>query len=108
MQEKKDICENIKLCPVQKTLNIIWWKWKIIILWHLLENTLRTSEIKNLIPQISQKMLIAQLKELEKENIIQRKVYPVVPPKVEYSLTPLGLTLKPILEQMQEWWKKID
>jgi DNA-binding HxlR family transcriptional regulator len=69
----------------------------------LLEDKKRFSELKRLIPSITQRMLTLQLRELEKDNIISRKIYPEIPPKVEYSLTKLGMTLKPILLQLREW-----
>lgn len=78
----------------------------MIILWHLgKEGTKRFGELKSLIPGITQRMLVNQLRELEEDQIVERKVYPVVPPKVEYSLTQHGESLMPILESMYEWGK---
>ena len=90
-------------CPVVATLNIIGGKYKALILWHLVKGTRRFGEISKLIPQATQKMLTQQLRELEEDNLIIRKVYPVVPPKVEYRLSDLGKSITPILEAMCEW-----
>jgi DNA-binding HxlR family transcriptional regulator len=93
-------------CEKELTLSIIGGKWKMIIMWHLgKEGTKRFSELKSLIPDITQRMLTTQLRELEDDGIVNRKVYPVVPPKVEYSLTPRGESLIPILDLMYEWGK---
>lgn len=91
-------------CRVDNALGILVGKWKPIILLHLLkEGTQRFSELKRNIPGITQKMLTNQLRELEEEDIIERKVYPQVPPKVEYTITPYGQSLRPILDAMHEW-----
>jgi DNA-binding HxlR family transcriptional regulator len=90
-------------CPVTTTLSVIGGKWKPIILYIIRGEKKRFGEIKKLLPTITQKMLTQQLRELERDGIIDRKVYPVVPPKVEYSLTPYGRTLMPILNSMAEW-----
>ena len=79
-------------CPVEATIQLIGGKYKAVILWHLMNNTLRYSEIHKLIPKATDKMLAQQLRELEKDGLINRKVYPVVPPKTEYSLTEFGKT----------------
>ncbi|MFC4389276.1 winged helix-turn-helix transcriptional regulator [Gracilibacillus marinus] len=94
-------------CKVEDALNILVGKWKPLILLHLLNNgTQRFNELKRSIPGITQKMLTKQLRELEAEDIITRVVYPEVPPKVEYSMTKYGESLRPILEAMHEWGKK--
>ena len=93
-------------CEKELTLSIIGGKWKMIILWHLgKEGTKRFSELRALIPDITQRMLTTQLRELEEDGIINRKVYAVVPPKVEYSLTERGVSLIPILDLMYDWGK---
>ncbi|MGV3489095.1 MAG: winged helix-turn-helix transcriptional regulator [Tuberibacillus sp.] len=93
-----------ELCRVEDALGILVGKWKPIILLYLLqEGTLRFSELKRKMPGITQKMLTKQLRELEEEDIIERKVYPQVPPRVEYSITEYGTSLKPILAAMHEW-----
>ena len=92
------------LCNVEEALDILVGKWKPIILLHLLkESPLRFSELTKKIPGITQKMLTKQLRELEKEDIVHRTVYPVVPPKVENSITQYGESLSPILNAMHEW-----
>ncbi|MFD1361841.1 winged helix-turn-helix transcriptional regulator [Lentibacillus salinarum] len=94
-------------CRVEDALSILVGKWKPIILLHLLkEGTQRFSELKRNVPGITQKMLTKQLRELEDEDIVERVVYPQVPPKVEYSITEYGKSLKPILEAMHEWGTK--
>ena len=90
-------------CPVQLTLNTIMGKWKALILWNLRNGTKRYSELKRALPDITDKMLAQQLRELEQDQIIVRKVYPEVPPKVEYTLTERGIAIQPILAQMQQW-----
>ncbi|MEQ6375611.1 helix-turn-helix domain-containing protein [Bacillaceae bacterium S4-13-58] len=96
-----------ELCRVEDALGILVGKWKPIILLNLLKNgTQRFSELKRSMPGITQKMLTNQLRELEDEDIIQRVVYPQVPPKVEYSITEYGRSLEPILEAMHEWGTK--
>ena len=93
-------------CEKELTLSIIGGKWKMLIMWHLgKEGTKRFGELKSMIPEITQRMLASQLRELEDDLIVHREVYPVVPPKVEYSLTEHGETLIPILESMYEWGK---
>ena len=90
-------------CPVDATLSVIGGKYKPIILHHLIERTLRFGELRRIIPQASHKVLTQQLRELESDGIIHREVYLVVPPKTEYSLTPLGRTLIPIIAAMCDW-----
>lgn len=93
-------------CEKELTLAVIGGKWKMLILWHLGKGgTKRFNELKSLLPGISQKTLVNQLRELEADQIVQRKVYPVVPPKVEYSLTEVGESLLPVLEALSEWGK---
>jgi DNA-binding HxlR family transcriptional regulator len=93
-------------CPAEITLSVISGRWKFLILWHLFQGTKRFSELLRGIEGITQKMLTQQLREMEKDEIINRKVYPQVPPKVEYSLTPLGQSLKSVLDAMCEWGVK--
>ena len=90
-------------CPVQATLELIGGKYKALILWHLSQNTLRFSQLHKQISNATAKMLTQQLRELETQALITRQVYPVIPPKVEYSLTPLGKSLMPVLVAMRDW-----
>lgn len=93
-------------CKSHEALSVLTGKWRTSILLNLLySGTLRFSELKLKLPGITQKMLTSELRELEEEGIVIRKVYPVVPPKVEYSLSDYGKTLEPILEAMHEWGK---
>lgn len=94
---------NLPACPVETTLKIIGDKWKVLILRDLFTGTKRFNELKRSLKDVSQKMLTQQLRELENDGIIHREVYPVVPPKVEYSLTELGNTLKPVIDSMYDW-----
>jgi len=92
-------------CSVELTLDIIGGKWKALILWNLKNRILRFSELKKALPDITQRMLTQQLRELEEDGMVNRKVYPQVPPKVEYSLTEHGKSVIPILELMCQWGK---
>ena len=94
-------------CPVEATLDVIGGKWKVVILFHLThEGTHRFAVLRRKIPGVSERMLTQQLRELEDDGIVHREVYPEVPPKVEYSLTEYGRTLRPITEVMCEWGQK--
>lgn len=96
--------EKVYNCEKELTLSIIGGKWKMLIIWHLgKEGTKRFGELKAMIPGITQRMLVTQLRELEEDQIVHREVYAVVPPKVEYSLTSHGATLIPILDVMYDW-----
>ena len=90
-------------CPVEATLDLIGGKYKALILWHLSDGQLRFSELRKVITSATPKMLTQQLRELEAQSLIHREVFPVVPPKVEYSLTELGRSLLPILVAMRDW-----
>lgn len=94
---------NSFTCPVEATIRLIGGKYKAVILWHLMNSTLRYSELHRLMPKATDKMLAQQLRELEKDGLIHREVYPVVPPRTEYSLTDFGKSLAPILEEMCNW-----
>lgn len=96
-------CSGKYTCPVEATIHLIGGKYKSVILWHLTGRTLRFNELQKLIPRATTKMLTQQLRELESSGLIHREVYPVVPPKTEYSLTEFGRTLTPILETMYTW-----
>jgi DNA-binding HxlR family transcriptional regulator len=90
-------------CPLEATLDVIGGKWKLYPLWHLREETKRYGELKRSTRGITEKMLIQQLRELESDRLVKRKVYPEIPPKVEYSLTPYGKTFVPILQLLNSW-----
>lgn len=95
-------------CPIENTLKLINGKWKSVIIYRLLEyGVCRFSALQKLIPGCSKRMLALQLKELEKDGIVNKKTYGTVPPKTEYSLTDFGKTLQPVVESMNQWGKKI-
>jgi DNA-binding HxlR family transcriptional regulator len=90
-------------CPVEATVDIIGGKWKSVILFHLLDGKKRFGELRRMLPDVTQRMLTLQLRELEEDGIVHRHVYREVPPRVEYSLTEFGKSLEPILVQMRDW-----
>ncbi|MCD8355709.1 MAG: helix-turn-helix transcriptional regulator [Clostridia bacterium] len=90
-------------CPVEATVSLIGGKYKAVILWHLMNQTLRYSELHRKVPDATDKMLSQQLRELERDGLITRTVYPVVPPKTEYNLTEFGKSLSAILDEMCNW-----
>lgn len=95
--------ETRENCPVEATLELIGGKYKALILWHLSDGKLRFSELRKAIKNATPKMLTQQLRELESDDLIHREVFPVIPPKVEYSLTDTGHSLMPILMAMRDW-----
>lgn len=95
--------KDLPACPVELTLLLISNKWKILIIRDLLEGTKRFSELKKSITNISQKVLTSNLREMEENELLTRKVYPEVPPRVEYTLTDIGYSLKPLLDDMDKW-----
>ena len=95
--------KKTNFCPVGITLDMIGGKYKALILWHLSEKTLRFSQLKRMISGVTPKMLTQQLRELECNALIHREVFPVIPPRVEYSLTDLGKSLMPVLISMRDW-----
>ncbi len=90
-------------CPVEATLSLIGGKYKTLILWKLMGETLRFSELRRAVPCATAKMLTQQLRELEQDGLVRREVFPVIPPKVEYSLTEFGRSIRPVLEAMYSW-----
>lgn len=100
-EEKKT--KTLRACPVETTLTLIGDKWKVLILRDLLTGTKRFGELKKSIGSVSQKVLTAQLRAMEENGLVNRKVYAEVPPRVEYSLTEVGWSLKPILDAMWKW-----
>ena len=98
--------EKSYCCAVGAAIDEIGGKWKPLILWALKDGKLRFNEINKTIPTITQRMLTKQLRELENDNLVNRKVYPEVPPKVEYSLTEKGQSVIPILDALHNWGKE--
>ncbi len=105
MSEQKT-AKTLPACPVETTLTLIGDKWKVLILRDLMPGTKRFGELKRSIGSVSQKVLTAQLRDMEEGGLVLRRVYAEVPPRVEYSLTDLGRSLKPILDAMQNWGEK--
>ncbi len=97
------VAKELTICPVETTLTLIGDKWKVLILRDLLPGTKRFGELKISIGSVSQKVLTAQLRQMEDNGLLIRTVYPEVPPRVEYTLTELGYSLKPILDAMWKW-----
>lgn len=110
--ENISTAEKLPACPVETTLTLISDKWKVLILRDLLPGTKRFGELRKSIGHVSQKVLTAQLRQMEQSGLVNRKVYAEVPPKVEYSLTDVGYSLKPILDAMwtcgEEYQKKME
>lgn len=98
-----NITNELPTCPVETTLMLIGDKWKVLILRDLLPGTKRFGELKKSIGNVSQKVLTAQLRDMEEKGLVSREVFAEVPPRVEYSLTELGQSLKPILDAMSHW-----
>lgn len=98
--------KELPACPVETTLLLIGEKWKVLILRDLIDGTKRFGELKKSVGSISQKMLTQQLREMEEDGLLERKVYAEVPPRVEYSLTEDGSSLKPILDSMVIWGQR--
>ena len=95
--------QDLPACPVETTLKLIGNKWEVLVLRDLMPGTKRFGELKQSIGGISQKVLTSKLREMEADGLVERHVFAEVPPRVEYSLTPLGLTLKPVLDAMEQW-----
>lgn len=90
-------------CPAEITLSVIGGRWKTVLLYHLFQGVKRFSELQRALTGITQKMLTQQLREMERDGLVHREVYAEVPPRVEYSLTPLGQTLEPVVHAMCDW-----
>lgn len=99
----EDEITELPACPVETTLTLISDKWKVLILRDLLQGTKRFGELQKSVGHVSQKVLTSQLRQMEKSGLLTRTVFPEVPPHVEYSLTNLGYSLKPILDAMWTW-----
>lgn len=100
---RQDVTDMHDYCTVEAAMAVVGGKWKMAILNQLFEGTRRFGELNRAMPGITQRMLTRQLRELEADGLVHRTVYPEVPPKVEYSVTELGRTLRPITEQLQAW-----
>lgn len=100
--DREDMSDRLT-CAVESTIKVIGGRWKVLILRELFQGVKRFNELHRVLHGITQKMLTQQLREMEADGIIHREVYAQVPPKVEYSLTPLGESLKPILKEMHQW-----
>lgn len=107
MKEDQDcgpyVCKDYGVCPIGSAIALVGGKWKLPILYSLREQTMRFNALKKALPGVTQKMLTQQLRELERDGLISRKVYAEVPPKVEYTLTPITKKLEPILDSMCRW-----
>ena|SRR5688572_4620073 len=90
-------------CPAESTLEVLSGRWKVPIVWHLFGGTMRFSELVRALHGVTPKMLAQQLRELARDGVVKRRVYRQVPPKVEYSLTPTGMSLKPVIDAMCNW-----
>jgi DNA-binding HxlR family transcriptional regulator len=94
---------DYRICPAESTAKLIGGRWKIVILWYLFQGAKRFSELQRMLTGVTKKVLTQQLRDMERDGIVARTVYPEVPPKVEYAITPLGLSLKPVVEAMHQW-----
>jgi DNA-binding HxlR family transcriptional regulator len=101
--EAREPIASDEQCPIETVIHVVGGKWKPTIMWHLLDSTMRFSELEKKIPNVTQKMLAQHLRELENQGIVTRTIYPSVPPKVEYSLSEYGRTLVPVLQSMCDW-----
>lgn len=106
MRKQRHSSDHIINCPMEATLDLIGSKWKSVILFRLSESTKRFNELGRLLPRITPRMLTQQLRELERDGLVNRKVYAEVPPRVEYSLTETGRTLRPVLDALMKWGEK--
>lgn len=102
MNQEKTVAQ-LPACPVETTLTVIGDKWKVLILRDLLPGTKRFGELKKSLGKVSQKVLTAQLRDMEEQGLVTRRVFAEVPPRVEYSLTDLGMSLEPVLNAMKAW-----
>jgi DNA-binding HxlR family transcriptional regulator len=101
-----DVTKRLPARPAERALKVISGRWKAIVLYHLFDGPKRLSELKRLVPDVSQKVLIQQLRELEEHGLVHREVFRQVPPRVDYSATALGLSLEPVLRALCEWGQR--
>ncbi len=97
--------KDLPKCPIETTLKMLSCKWKVLIIRELLNGTMRFGELKKAVKGITQKVLTAKLRDMEELGLVERKVYPQIPPKVEYTLTDIGYSLMPVLDSMKVWGK---
>lgn len=100
------IVKNLPLIPAERALKVIGGRWKVFVLYYLFESPHRLSELRRLIPAVSQKVLVQQLREMEEHGIVHREVFAEVPPRVVYSVTKFGLSLRPIVRGLCEWGRR--
>ncbi|MCP3097406.1 helix-turn-helix transcriptional regulator [Myxococcus sp. K15C18031901] len=100
------IVKELPLVPAERALKVIGGRWKIFVLYYLFEGPKRLSELRRVIPGVSQKVLVQQLREMELHGVVQREVFAEVPPRVVYSATALGLSLRPIVDALCDWGKR--
>lgn len=103
MEKDADLLSELPACPVETTLTLIGNKWEVLILRDLMDGTKRFGELRRSVGHISQKVLTSQLRAMEDAGLVHREVFAEVPPRVEYSLTPLGLSLRPVLDSLRDW-----
>lgn len=97
--------KDLPKCPIETTLKMLGCKWKVLIIRELLSGTKRFGELKKSVVGITQKVLTSKLREMEELGLLERKIYPQIPPKVEYTLTDIGYSLRPVLESLKSWGK---
>lgn len=97
--------KDLPKCPIETTLKMLGCKWKVLIIRELLTGTKRFGELKKAVTGITQKVLTSKLREMEELGLLERKIYPQIPPKVEYTLTDIGYSLRPVLESLKDWGK---
>jgi DNA-binding HxlR family transcriptional regulator len=102
----EEVTKRLPVLPAERALKVISGRWKAIILYHLFDGPKRLSELKRQVPDVSQKVLIQQLRELEEHGLVHREIFRQVPPRVDYSATALGLSLEPVLRALCEWGQR--
>jgi DNA-binding HxlR family transcriptional regulator len=100
------IVKELPLVPAERALKVIGGRWKVFVLYHLFEGPRRLSELRRLIPDVSQKVLVQQLREMEEHGVVNRQIFAEVPPRVVYSATKLGLSLRPIVSSLCDWGRR--
>ena len=97
--------KDLPKCPIETTLKMLGCKWKVLIIRELLDGTKRFGELKKSVVGITQKVLTSKLREMEELGLLERTIYPQIPPKVEYTLTDIGYSLRPVLDSLKDWGK---